>query len=162
MAQISASYHVAMARALPGQVSDTSAYNIDGACVLENAAGNQNKPVFVGVAVQHGGVDAMGNKLIKPMAASGKAYGVAIRSNFQTTSKDGRMVYKAGSGINVMTKGRVWTLSVESEAPAFKTAIKLDDSGQVDLTSGLIETTWIATGDFTEFQGLKLVEVQLV
>lgn len=162
MAQISASYHVAMARALPGQVSDTSAYNIDGACVLENAAGNQNKPVFVGVAVQHGGVDAMGNKLIKPMAASGKAYGVAIRSNFQTTSKDGRMVYKAGSGINVMTKGRVWMLSVESEAPAFKTAIKLDDSGQVDLTSGLIETTWIATGDFTEFQGLKLVEVQLV
>lgn len=162
MAQISASYHVAMAHALPGQVSDTSAYNIDGACVLENAAGNQNKPVFVGVAVQHGGVDAMGNKLIKPMAASGKAYGVAIRSNFQTTSKDGRMVYEAGSGINVMTKGRVWMLSVESKAPAFKTAIKLDDSGQVDLTSGLIETTWIATGDFTEFQGLKLVEVQLV
>lgn len=162
MAQISASYHVAMARALPGQVSDTSAYNIDGACVLENAAGNQNKPVFVGVAVQHGGVDDMGNKLIKPMEASGKAYGVAIRSNFQTTSKDGRMVYEAGSGINVMTKGRVWMLSVESEAPAFKTPIKLDNSGQVDLTSGSIETTWIATGDFTKFQDLKLVEVQLV
>ena len=160
MAQISASYHVAMARALPGQVSDTSAYNIDGACVLDGDAGST---IYVGVGVQHGGViSASGEKLIKAMAASGNAYGVAIRSNFQTTSKDGRMVYEAGSGINVMTKGRVWMLSAESKAPAFKIPIKLNDSGQVDLTSGLIETTWIATGDFTEFQGLKLVEVQLV
>lgn len=159
MAQISASYHVAMARALPGQVSDTSAYNIDGACVLDGDAGST---IYVGVGVQHGRVSASGEKLIKAMAASGNAYGVAIRSNFQTTSKDGRMVYEAGSGINVMTKGRVWMLSVESKAPAFKKPIKLNNSGQVDLTSGLIETTWIATGDFTEFQGLKLVEVQLV
>ena len=69
---IPATYRVEMSRALPGQVSDTSAYNIDGACVLD---GDVN--ILVGVAVQHGGVDAMGNKLIKPMASDGSAYGVA-------------------------------------------------------------------------------------
>ena len=161
MATIGASYFAVMSRALPGQVSDTSAYNIDGACVLENAEGNQNKNIFVGVAVQHGGVDAMGNKLIKPMAASGKAYGVAIRSHFQTTSSDGRMIYESGGGINVMTEGRVWMLAKDATAPAFGTTIKLSDDGQVDTTSGTIETNWIATGDFTKFQDLKLVEVQV-
>ena len=64
MAQISASYHVAMARALPGQVSDTSAYNIDGACVLDGDAGST---IYVGVGVQHGGVSANGEKLIKAL-----------------------------------------------------------------------------------------------
>lgn len=161
MATIGASYFAVMSRALPGQVSDTSAYNIDGACVLENAAGNQNQSVFVGVAVQHGGVDAMGNKLIKPMAASGKAYGVAIRSHFQTTSADGRMIYESGGGINVMTEGRVWMLAKDASAPTFGTTIKLSDDGQVDTASGTIETNWIATGDFTKFQDLKLVEVQV-
>lgn len=161
MATIGASYFAVMSRALPGQVSDTSAYNIDGACVLENAEGNQNKNIFVGVAVQHGGVDAMGNKLIKPMATSGKAYGVAIRSHFQTTSSDGRMIYESGGGINVMTEGRVWMLAKDATAPAFGTKIKLSDDGQVGTGSGTIETNWIATGDFTEFQGLKLVEVQV-
>lgn len=161
MSTIGASYFAVMPRALPGLVSDTSAYNVDGACVLENAAGNQNQSVFVGVAVQHGGVDAMGNKLIKPMAASGKAYGVAIRSHFQTTSADGRMIYESGGGINVMTEGRVWMLAKDESAPAFGAAVKLSNDGQVDTNSGTIETNWVATGDFTEFEGLKLVEVQV-
>lgn len=153
---ISASYRVEMSRALPGQVSDTSAYNIDGACVLD---GDVN--ILVGVAVQHGGVDAMGNKKVKPMASDGKAYGVAIRSHFQTTSESGRMMYEAGSGINVMTEGRVWMVAKDETAPAYKTAIKLTDDGEVDTVSGTIETNWVATGDFTEFQDLKLVEVKL-
>lgn len=153
---ISASYRIEMSRALPGQVSDTSAYNIDGACVLD---GDVN--ILVGVAVQHGGVDSMGNKKIKPMAAEGKAYGVAIRSHFQTTSASGRMMYEAGGGINVMTEGRVWMVAKDETAPAYKTAIKLTDNGEVDTAGGTIETDWVATGDFTEFQDLKLVEVKL-
>ena len=153
---ISASYRVEMSRALPGQVSDTSAYNIDGACVLD---GDVN--ILVGVAVQHGGVDAMGNKKVKPMASGGKAYGVAIRSHFQTTSASGRMMYEAGGGINVMTEGRVWMVAKDETAPAYKTEIKLTEDGEVDTTSGTIETDWVATGDFTEFQDLKLVEVKL-
>lgn len=153
---IPATYRVEMSRALPGQVADTSAYNIDGACVLD---GDVN--VLVGVAVQHGGVDAMGNKLIKPMALDGSAYGVAIRSHFQTTSANGRMIYEAGGGINVMTEGRVWMVAKDETAPAYQTAIKLTENGEVDTVNGTVETKWVATGDFTEFQDLKLVEVKL-
>nr|DAM85004.1 MAG TPA: Scaffolding protein SbcC like [Caudoviricetes sp.] len=155
---ISASYRVEMSRALPGQVSDTSAYNIDGACVLD---GDVN--ILVGVAVQHGGVDSMGNKKVKLMASEGKAYGVAIRSHFQTTSASGRMMYEAGGGINVMNEGRVWMLAVEGQTKQnYGTAIKIDAStGRVDTESGTVEPNWIATGDFTEFQGLKLIEVQV-
>lgn len=152
---ISASYRVEMSRALPGQVSDTSAYNIDGACVLD---GDVN--ILVGVAVQHGGVDAMGNKKVKPMASEGKAYGVAIRSHFQTTSASGRMMYEAGGGINVMTEGRVWMLADADIAVAFDGDVKLDESGQVS-ESGEITTGWKFTGDKTKFQDLFLVEVKV-
>lgn len=152
---ISASYRVEMSRALPGQVSDTSAYNIDGACVLD---GDVN--ILVGVAVQHGGVDAMGNKKVKPMASEGKAYGVAIRSHFQTTSESGRMMYEAGGGINVMTEGRVWMLANADITVAFDGEVKLDESGKVS-ESGEITTSWKFTGDKTKFQDLFLVEVKV-
>lgn len=160
MATIGASYFAVMSRALPGQVSDTSAYNIDGACVLNSDNG---KPILVGVAVEHGGVDAKGNKIIKPISSGADhAYGVAIRSHFQTTGENGRMVYVDGSGINVMTEGRVWMLSKDSVAPQYDTPIKIESAtGFADTASGDIETDWIATGDFTEFQDLKLIEVKL-
>lgn len=157
---ISASYRVAMSRALPGQFGDTSAYNIDGACVLNNAEGGATKNILVGVAVQHDGVDAMGNKMVKPMAASGKAYGVAVRSHFQTTSESGRMIYEVGSGINVMTEGRVWMLADADIAVAFDGDVKLDESGQVS-ESGEITTGWKFTGDKIKFQDLFLVEVKV-
>lgn len=157
---ISASYRVAMSRALPGQFGDTSAYNIDGACVLNNAEGSATKNILVGVAVQHDGVDAMGNKMVKPMASGGKAYGVAIRSHFQTTSADGRMVYEVGGGINVMTEGRVWMLADADITVAFDGEVKLDESGQVS-QSGEITTSWKFTGDKTKFQDLFLVEVKV-
>ena len=162
MATIGATYHEHMARALPGQWGDTSAYNIDGACVVGKPDGGEVGDIYVGAAVQHGGVDAMGNKLIKPMEASGKAYGVAIRSHFQTVSKNGRMVYENGGGINVMTEGRVWMLRDKSEktAPTFGEVVKLDTDGTVK-SDGTIETTWTFTGDYTAFGDLQLVEVQV-
>lgn len=154
MAQISASYHAAMARALPGQVSDTSAYNIDGACVLEDGE------ILVGVAVQVKEVDALGHKVMKPMAGGGTPYGVAIRSHFQTTSKDGRMIYEVGSGINVMSAGRVWMVSEDTQAKTFGTPVKLTVEGKVK-SDGAVVTGWTYTGEFTTFQDLKLSEVQL-
>lgn len=154
MAQISASYHVAMARALPGQVSDTSAYNIDGACVLDEGE------VLVGVAVQVKEVDALGHKVMKPMAGGGTPYGVAIRSHFQTTSKDGRMIYEVGSGINVMSAGRVWMVSEDTQAQTFGVPVKLTVEGKVK-SDGAVVTGWTYTGEFTTFQDLKLSEVQL-
>lgn len=156
---ISAAYQKTMSRALPGQVSDTSAYNIDGACVLETVGG---LPILVGVAVQHGGVDKMGNKIIKPVEPGKAAYGVAIRSHFQTTADNGRMVYESNGGINVMTEGRVWMISKDAVAPQYDTPIKIESAtGFADTATGDIETDWVATGDFTKFQELNLVEVKL-
>lgn len=158
---IPATYQATMARALPGQVSDTSAYNIDGACVLDGTDGQVSVAnILVGVAVQHNGVDSMGNKKVKPMATGGKAYGVAIRSHFQTTSADGRMVYEVGGGINVMTKGRVWMVAAEEVNASFGDQIKLDENGQV-ASAGEVTTNWIATGDNTKFGDIFLVEVQV-
>lgn len=154
MAQISASYHVAMARALPGQVSDTSAYNIDGACVLDEG------DILVGVAVQVKEVDSLGHKVMKPMAGGGTPYGVAIRSHFQTTSKNGRMIYEAGSGINVMSHGRVWMVSEDTQAQTFGAPVKLTVDGKVK-SDGAVVTGWTYTGEFTTFQDLNLSEVQL-
>jgi hypothetical protein len=162
MATIGATYHEQMARALPGQWGDTSAYNIDGACVVAKAEGGDTGDIYVGAAVQFSGVDSMGNKLIKPMGADGKAYGVAIRSHFQTVSKNGRMVYENGGGINVMTEGRVWMLRNKGEktAPTLGAAVKLDENGFVK-NEGTINTTWTFTGDYTAFGDLQLVEVQV-
>ncbi|HAK2374313.1 TPA: hypothetical protein H1940_004744 [Salmonella enterica] len=154
MTQIPASYHFAMARALPGQVSDTSAYNIDGACILDDG------DILVGVAVQIKSVDSMGHKIMKPMAAEGTPYGVAIRSHFQTISKDGRMCYEAGGGINVMTSGRVWMVSEDAQAQTCGAPVKLDEDGAVN-ANGAIETRWTYTGDYTMFGTIKLAEVQL-
>ncbi|QJT70533.1 UNVERIFIED_ASMBLY: hypothetical protein SD1_04 [Shigella phage 2019SD1] len=165
-----------------GQVSDTSAYNIDGACVLENAAGNQNKNIFVGVAVQHGGVDE-GKTKILAKDASAPAFGATIK-----LSDDGQVDTASGTiETNWIATGDFTEfqdlklvevqvqkfrqfqqvnkygahLAKDASAPAFGATIKLSDDGQVDTASGTIETNWIATGDFTEFQDLKLVEVQV-
>lgn len=153
---IAAHYQKDMAIALPGMVADTSRYNIDGACVL-----NGDVDILVGVAVQVESAQAVdGHKLMKPMATGGKAYGVAIRSHFQTKGKDGQMYYEAGGGINVMTSGRVWVISKDATAPAFGDPVKFDVDGK-QKADGAIETAWTYAGGFTTYQDLKLVEIQL-
>lgn len=152
--KINAAYAVAMAYALPGQVSDTSAYNIDGACVLDEG------DILVGVAVQVKEVDPLGHKVMKPMAEGGVPYGVAIRSHFQTVSVNNQMIYEAGSGINVMTAGRVWMVSKDDSAQTFGAPVKLNVSGEVD-NAGAIITGWAYTGGYTKWGDIILSEVQL-
>lgn len=154
VAKIGASYNIEMARALPGQVSDTSAYNIDGACVLNDGE------ILVGTAVQVKEIDSFGDKVVKQVQSGGTPYGVAIRSHFQTTAKDGRMIYENESGINVMTTGRCWMITEDTGAQTFGTAVKLTDQGVVK-SDGDVETGWTYTGDFTKFGDIKLAEVQL-
>lgn len=153
---IPAYYNKEMARALPGQISDTSAYNVDGACVV-------NAPyILVGVAVQVEEMDAMGHKVIKGFGNGAIAYGVAARSHFQTTSASGEMLYEQGSGINVLTAGRVWirVSDEQLEAQTFGTTVKLDAAGMAK-KDGANVTGWTYTGDVTTFKGVKLAEIQL-
>lgn len=153
---INASYVTTMAAALPGQVSDTSKYNIDGACVLD---GDQN--ILVGVAVAVKSVEPFqGHKLMEPMAANKTPYGIAIRSHFQTTSPNGEMIYEAGGGINVITAGRVWAITNDNQAQAFGAPVKLTADGKVD-AAGAVVTGWTYAGGYTTFGDLKLAEVQL-
>lgn len=151
---INASYVSEMAAALPGQVSDTSKYNIDGACVLNDGE------ILVGTAVQVKEIDNFGDKVVKSMKGGGTPYGVAIRSHFQTTAKDGRMIYENESGINVMTSGRCWIISGNSAAQTFGAPVKLKEDGTAK-DDGTIVTGWTYTGDFTKFGDLNLAEVQL-
>lgn len=156
MAQVNASYQRDMAVALPGMVADTSKYNIDGACVVNGGE------VRVGTAVQVVQAQAVdGHKLVKAMEAGKAAYGVAIRSHYQTeNAATKQMVYEDGSAINVMTSGRVWLVSKSTAAPVFGTAVKLDVDG-IEKSDGTIETAWTYAGGWTKYKDILLVEVQL-
>lgn len=156
MAQINASYQRDMAIALPGMISDTSKYNVDGACVV-----SEGGDVLVGAAVQVVAAQAVdGHKLVKAMGAEKYPYGVAIRSHWQTVNSQGQMVYEEGGAINVMTSGRVWMLSKSVAAPIFGTAVKLDVDGQ-EKSDGTITTNWTYAGGFAKYKDIQLVEVQL-
>lgn len=163
---IAAYYKAEMSAALPGQVSDTSRYNVDGACVVDNAQPETPaKDVKVGYAVRVVHVDNDGVKQIQQIAQISEVpYGVAIRSHFQAEADDGSMVYKANGGINVITVGRVWMVYGESgdTAPGFGGHVKIDAQGRAVKDSGSGATTgWSYTGAMTTFDGVKLVEVQL-
>lgn len=154
---ISASYYGEMAIALPGQISDTSKYNVDGACVLGGV-----QSVICGVAVaiaeaQH----VEGHKVVEKMAAGKTAYGVAIRSHFQTIVQHDLMGYEVGGGINVISSGRVWMVAAEKMNVTFGTPVRLDTDGRVKANGEIQPTGWTFAGGITEFNGIHLVEVQL-
>lgn len=167
------SYYNEMPYALPGQVSDTSRYNIDGACVF-NPESTQPQFIACGVAVKVGAVDSDGVKDIKPISGTEqnqKPYGVAIRSHFATTTRGNEMVYTPGDGINVMTVGRVWMVADEKTlAGSFGEAVYInpkDGKCTKNTTENKIDTSWTYTGSKTTVKGAKeadniyLLEVQL-
>lgn len=167
------SYYGEMPQALPGQVSDTSRYNIDGACVF-NPESNQPQFIACGVAVKVGAVDGDGVKDIKPISgteATQKPYGVAIRSHFATTTRGNEMIYTPGDGINVMTVGRVWMVADKATlAGSFGDTVYInpqDGKCTEATTNSKITTTWTYTGSKTTVKGatkaddIYLLEVQL-
>ena len=154
---MNATYWKEMSMALPGQISDTSRYNVDGACVL---GGNDH--VLAGVAVKVSATQEPGGaKTVEPIKAAGeKPVGVAIRSHFATMDIQGDMGYMPGDGINVITVGRVWMMADGEVIPTFGAQVKIDLAGKVK-TDGQITTNWTFAGGKTEWNGTKLIEVQL-
>lgn len=163
---MNASYYEEMSAAVAGQVSDTSRYNIDGACVVANDVSE----ILVGVAVQAeidnqiNIVQNGGHLVIRPMDNTGKSkvYGFTIRSHYQTVSHiNGEMVYEGGSAVNVITIGRVWVRCAAGTKAEFGTPVKVNAEGLVD-DAGTIDTNGVTfTGSKTKFGNVDLVEIQL-
>lgn len=121
--------------ALAGMVSDTSLYNIDGACVVGGAA-----PIPVGTFVGVTSAQPVdGHKVVGLPAVTGspvKPYGVVVKSHYETPDGTARV----NEAVNVITHGRIWVRTTLAAAPAFGSKVYVNASGVV--VEKAASTTW--------------------
>ncbi|AQN32371.1 hypothetical protein HOR63_gp64 [Escherichia phage vB_EcoS_CEB_EC3a] len=155
--------------ALAGMVSDTSLYNIDGACVVGGATAIPAGTVVGVTAAQP--VD--GHKVVGLPAVTGtpvKPYGVVVKSHYETPDGTARV----NEAVNVMTHGRIWVRTSLTSAPAFGAPVLVSKKGLVE-EAGAVATGWTFAGGYVSAyaggadpikQGESvdgaLVEVQLI
>ena len=148
--------------ALAGMVSDTSLYNIDGACVVGGAAA-----IPVGTVVKFTTAQPVdGHKVVEATGlTTGNALGVIVRSHYETPDGTARV----NEAVNVMTHGRIWVRSSLASAPTFGAPVLVSAAGLVE-DSGAVETGWTFAGGYIENTGTDpqnpsvdgaLVEVQV-
>ena len=148
--------------ALAGMISDTSLYNIDGACVVGGSA-----PIPVGTVVKFTTAQPVdGHKIVEASGlVTGNSLGVVVRSNYETPDGTARV----NEAVNVMTHGRIWVRSGLTSAPTFGAPVLVSATGLVE-DSGAVETGWTFAGGYiantgTDPQNLSvdgaLVEVQV-
>lgn len=148
--------------ALAGMISDTSLYNIDGACVVGGAA-----PIPAGTVVKFTTAQPVdGHKIVEATGlVTGNALGVVVRSNYETPDGTARV----NEAVNVMTAGRIWVRSSLTSAPTFGAPVLVSATGLV-ADSGAVDTGWTFAGGYiantgTDPQNLSvdgaLVEVQV-
>lgn len=128
--------------ALAGMISDTSLYNIDGACVVGGTA-----PIPAGTVVKFTTAQSVdGHKLVEATGlTAGKALGVVVRSHYETPDGTARV----NEAVNVMTAGRIWVrtdISLASDV-VFGAPVKVSETGIVQKT-GTVETGWTFAGGF--------------
>ncbi|WEL95457.1 hypothetical protein ECH1_19 [Escherichia virus ECH1] len=154
--------------ALAGMVSDTSLYNIDGACVVGGS-----KAIPAGTVV---GVTAAqpvdGHKVVGLPAVTGtavKPYGVVVKSHYETPDGTARV----NEAVNVMTHGRIWVRTTLAAAPVFGSKVFVNASGVVvaEAATTTWETGFTFAGGYIANTGADpqnpsvdgaLVEVQLI
>lgn len=130
--------------ALAGMVSDTSLYNIDGACVVGGATA-----IPVGTAVSVTSAQAIdGHKVVAASnvaadASTGAgAIGVVVRSHYETPDGTARV----NEAVNVLTAGRIWMRTTLDSAPAFGAPVLINAAGVV--ATGGVATGWTFAGGF--------------
>ena len=148
--------------ALAGMISDTSLYNIDGACVVGGTTAIPAGTVVKFTTAQP--VD--GHKIVEATGlTTGNALGVVVRSHYDTPDGTARV----NEAVNVMTNGRIWVRSSLTSAPTFGAPVLVSESGLVE-DSGAVATDWTFAGGYikntgTDPQDLSvdgaLVEVQV-
>lgn len=128
--------------ALAGMVSDTSLYNIDGACVVGGAAA-----IPVGTVVKFTTAQPIdGHKIVEASGlVTGNSLGVVVRSHYETPDGTARV----NEAVNVMTNGRIWVrtdISLASDV-VFGAPVKVSATGIVQ-KEGAVETDWTFAGGF--------------
>ncbi|CAJ42230.1 hypothetical protein rtp26 [Escherichia phage Rtp] len=150
--------------ALAGMVSDTSLYNIDGACVV---GGANAIPVGTVVGASVPADERLaGHKVITATGITAdNVYGVVVRSHYETPDGTARV----NEAVNVMTHGRIWVRTSLTAAPTFGAPVLVSATGLVE-SAGAVETGWTFAGGYiantgTDPQNLSvdgaLVEVQV-
>ena len=128
--------------ALAGMISDTSLYNIDGACVVGGTNAIPAGTVVKFSTAQH--VD--GHKTVEATGlTTGNALGVVVRSHYETPDGTARV----NEAVNVMTNGRIW-VRTDISAPTdvvFGAPVKVSATGIVQ-KEGAVETGWTFAGGF--------------
>ena len=150
--------------ALAGMISDTSLYNIDGACVV---GGSDAIPV--GTVVKFTTAQPVdGHKIVEATGlTTGNALGVVVRSHYETPDGTARV----NEAVNVMTAGRIWVRSSLTSAPTFGAPVLVSTTGLVE-DSGAVATDWTFAGGYISNTATKdgnqnlsvdgaLVEVQV-
>lgn len=140
--------------ALAGMVSDTSLYNIDGACVVGGADAIQvGRAVSVTTAQP---VD--GHKVVERNNTA--PYGVVVRSHYETPDGTARVQ----EAVNVMTHGRIWMIAADAVTPVFGQVVNIASDGSVGVAG--TATAWKFAGGVIDKaanpDGFKLVEVQVL
>ena len=140
--------------ATAGMISDTSLYNIDGACVVGGAV-----PIEVGRAVSVTTAEPVdGHKVVERTNTA--PYGVVVRSHYETPDGTARV----NEAVNVLTHGRIWMIAAEAVTPVFGQVVSIASDGSVGTTG--TATAWKYAGGVIEAaanpDGYKLVEVQVL
>lgn len=126
--------------ALAGMVSDTSLYNIDGACVVGGAA-----PIPVGTVVGVTSAQSVdGHKVVAATdITAANVLGVVVHSHYETSDGTARV----NEAVNVMTHGRIWVRTSLTSAPAFGAPVLVSATGLVE-EAGAVATGWSFAGGY--------------
>ena len=121
--------------ACPGNLSDTSTYNIDGSCVAQG-------DIEFGAAVKVVGI-VDGVKVVSTLTDGATPYGIAFRSQYE----------------HVVSHGRVWALTSIGEAPELFSKLKFGAGGSVTGVDDYVG--WTFAGGFVKHEDGRIIEVQV-
>ncbi|QVW27731.1 scaffolding protein [Hafnia phage Pocis76] len=173
-----ADYGVLRGASCAGTLGDSSDYNIDGCCFVEDyenelgMSARANGEIISGKIVNVVGIEDGYKKIAAHFTDSGYdiAYGVALRDSFGGhVDPTGLTGYSSGEPISVVTHGRVWALTTTIQsAPTPFSHVYVTENGYAAADAGREDQKnheimgWTFTGGFDQFsQNFHLVEIQV-
>lgn len=146
--------------AMPGVISDTGDYNIDGTCFV----GGKGKFVMCGKIAWAKIVD----RFYKEIDTSFDSvyhipYGVVLRSQYDCSiDKDHLSGYRSGDAASLVTHGRAWVISQNiDQAPKYGDPVHVARDGTAS-KGGTLVNGWYYTGGWYKWNGnYFIVEVQI-